>query len=141
MIANPFMARWDVVAATQHALRYGGASLRNVAGLLKQVMRETLWQDYVVPTGEVVQFSSFPAFVTSPWGLDTTLAMIERICAEDSDLLDLLGRTIRAHKNQQTDHDAQQVGPQGQHLPHRDINEKDVTMREGGNAATYALRR
>jgi hypothetical protein len=44
-------------------------------------------------------------------------------------------------RNQAADAVAQQIGPQGKHRPHRDTNENVVTMREGGNAASYALRR
>jgi hypothetical protein len=90
MIANPLMARWDVVAATQHALRYGGQSLRNVPGLLKLVIREDMWHEYLTPRGETMHFTSFHDFITSPWGLDTTLSMLQRICAEDLDVLDLV---------------------------------------------------
>jgi hypothetical protein len=44
-------------------------------------------------------------------------------------------------RNQAAERKAQQIGPQGKHRSHRDTNENVVTMREGGNAASYALRR
>jgi hypothetical protein len=95
MLANPLVARWDVIAATQHAVRYGGASLRNVPGLLKRVIREETWKEYVVPSGEVMQFEAFTAFVESQWGLDTTLAMIQNICKEDLEAIDWIDKATR----------------------------------------------
>lgn len=91
---NPLVARWDVVSQAQQAVRYGGASLRHVPGLLKRVIKEDLWHEYVVPTGEVVHFSTFTEFVTASWGLDTTVAMVQHICHDDLEALDVLDQVL-----------------------------------------------
>jgi len=63
----------------------------------------------------VIQFERFDIFITSQWGLDTTLTMIEHICEEDIEALDLLdwvttqtrgGVKNPTGKNQHTKEDA-----------------------------------
>lgn len=90
MISDPLVNRWGVISTTQRALRYGGASLRDVPGLLKQIIREDMWHEYLAPSGEVMHFASFNEFLVSEWGLSTTFGMVQRICGEDIEALDLL---------------------------------------------------
>lgn len=157
MFSNPLVARWDIIATTQQALRYGGASLRNVPGLLKRVLSEKLWCEYVVPSGEVMRFATFQNFANSTWGLDTTLDMLERICAEDLAALDLLDQAathLPGNKNginQYTVKDPEVDTQDGQPslLPADEticgttdiVSSSTKRAYLHGNARTYALRR
>jgi len=92
-------------------------------------------------------FQSLRAFAVAkvPFGMGYDVGVVEALQAETRDML--LGEKVAqatatvAQRNQAADWVAQEIGPQGKHRPHRDTNEKDITMREGGTSASYALRR
>src|SRR5262249_7175211 len=109
--AQHMQSRWDIVAATKAALARGGASLRNVPGLVKRLIREGSWREYVTPVGRVESFPDFGSFIVHPWGLDTTVELLQKICGEDMETLDLLdkettrqrGRPKKAQHNETID--------------------------------------
>lgn len=157
MLANPLLARWDIVAATQHALRVGGASLRNVPALLKRLIQEDSWREYLSPKGEVLTFVAFRDFLGSPWGLDTTLDMLLRVCGEDLEAVDLLDKVTTAKPgnregiNQYADSQASSIQEprlfceqQPEQCGIHDIVMNSTEKKElpsQGNSRTYALRR
>lgn len=75
------------------SLRYGGSALSDVPALLKRVLAEDAWRDFVTRRGEHVQHERFTGFVTSPplKGLGADDELIDRIVGtDDPDLLCLL---------------------------------------------------
>jgi hypothetical protein len=154
MTFSPLLARWDIVATAQRALRNGGASLRNVPGLVKRVIREEAWREYEIPSGEVVRFETFEAFVMSPWGFDATLAMVKHICDEDLEALDLIDRELARPKKRKRDKTSPvsllpESESQGALFQDHEGNEetlynvKDIpkTLAPTGNSRDRALRR
>lgn len=150
------VSRWEIVAATKTALARGGASLRNIPGLLKRLIREETWREYVTPINTVERFETFTAFVTHPWGLDASLSLLQRICAEDLEALDVLDQVTTAHPGAKEGNQhaarkpvAAREEPQELFLP-EDVEAKTNTdivsnyserEQAHGNARTYALRR
>lgn len=75
------------------SLRYGGSALSDVPDLLKRVLAEGAWREFVTRRGELVHHDRFAAFVAAPplGGLGADMALIERIVGTaDPDLLRLL---------------------------------------------------
>jgi hypothetical protein len=151
MVSNQLTARWDVVATTQKALRYGGSSMRNIPGLVKRIINEDLWKEYLLPTGEITHFATFTAFITSVWGLDTTLATLLNICEEDTVACDLLDQVTTQRRGAKggNQHAAKDPRPHEALFPHDDAietNSDNVTIcssnePERGNSRQYALRK
>ena len=94
---------WQLVRHTEVALRTGNESLGNVPALLRSLLEEQAWREFVLPAGEVVAYKRFSDFVKArpPRGLGTEEALIERLVGtHDPDLLVLL-------------HEAEKVGKPG----------------------------
>jgi len=75
------------------ALRSGGNALGTVPVLLKRVLTEESWREFVTKRDEHVQHDRFADFVTTPplKGLGADMALIDRIVGTgDPDLLRLL---------------------------------------------------
>jgi hypothetical protein len=128
-------SRWDIVAATANALARGGASLQNVPGLIKRLIGEETWREYVTPLG-IETFQDFAAFIVHPRGLATTIDLVERICGGDMDALDLLDKaTMRKDGRPEkiTNDDAGETV--------YNVNSSNERARPMGNSRGYALRR
>jgi hypothetical protein len=67
------------------SLRYGGASLTNVPGLLRMVLQDDLWRDFTTSRGEHVTHETWESFVTTlPLkGLGSAVAIVDRIIGRD----------------------------------------------------------
>jgi hypothetical protein len=67
------------------ALRDGAHGLSSVPGLLKQVLAEESWREFVTQRGERVEHDRFADFCTTPplKGLGTDVDLIRRIVADD----------------------------------------------------------
>lgn len=75
------------------ALRRGGQSLEVVPDLVKSVIRQGAWADRMVTAlHRRKRYDDFMAFLAAepPEGLGTTLALLERICAEDQEAMGLI---------------------------------------------------
>lgn len=120
---------WMYVNHTECALRAGQGRLENVPGLLKIVLREECWREYLRPNGggRMVHFDSFHDFVTHEDGLGTTVDMLKRVCAGDTEVLDLLDQTMQ----------------QPNHRPTTESRDNVTTSdpNERGNSTAGALRR
>ena len=126
-------SRWDIVSATATALARGGASLQNVPGLIKRLIQEETWREYVTPVGRVETFPTFAAFIVHPWGLNTTIDLLERICGEDMAALDAIEQATTRKRG-------------GQSKAERAIdvcntNIQEQRKRRTSNDRAYALRR
>lgn len=87
------------------SVRYGGSGLDNVPGLLKWVLENDAWREFVTPQGVTVTHDRFVDFVTTEpiRGLGTDLDMVERIVGtEDPELLDMLRDAQRVGKGRRT---------------------------------------
>lgn len=82
-----------LVEALGSSLRYGGSALTDVPELLKRILEEGAWREFVTTRGETVQHERFFDFVTTPptRGLGATVELIDRMAGTgDPDLLRML---------------------------------------------------
>jgi hypothetical protein len=89
---NP-RANYVLVESLESSIQRGGASLADVPGLLKRVLNEGAWREFITRRGEHVRHDRWSSFVTTPplGGLGASEALIERIAGtDDPDLLRLL---------------------------------------------------
>lgn len=79
------------------ALRSGGNALGTVPALLKRVLAEESWREFVTKREEHVRYERFADFVTTPplKGLGSDVALVRRIVADDPETLDLLDRALQ----------------------------------------------
>lgn len=115
----------NLVDSLGAALREGGHALGTVPALLKKVLTEESWREFVTQRGEHVLHERFPDFVTTPplAGLGATIEVIRRIIADDPEALDLLDQAV-------------QNGHGGDRS-----KSNNVTVAPAGNSTDKALRR
>jgi hypothetical protein len=106
------------------SLRYGGSALSDVPDLLKQLLTEGAWRNFVTRSGEHVTYDRFADFVVTPplKGLGSDVDLVRRIVANDKETFDLLDQALQ--------------NPVG----HPPIG-NNVPDRPEGNSAAKALRR
>jgi hypothetical protein len=99
------------------ALRNGGSALETAPALLKRVLAEQSWREFVTKRDEHVQHERFADFVTARplRGLGSDLALVRRIVADDKETLDLLDQALQGRQGQRTDlvNNINEVRPQG----------------------------
>lgn len=85
-----------LVEALGSSLRRGGNALEDVPTLVKRVLREEAWRDFVTPRGEPVQHEKFADFITTPptAGLGASVDLVKRIIAPDAEAVDLLDQAL-----------------------------------------------
>ena len=82
----------NLVESLGGALRDGGHALGAVPGLLKQVLAEEGWREFVTQRGEHVEHQRFEDFISMPplKGLGASIELVERVLGtDDPDLLRL----------------------------------------------------
>jgi hypothetical protein len=87
------LAKTRVIEYLRTAIFDGKCGLSDVPELIKRVINEELWRERTLPkTGEIVVFKTFEEFLQTspPQGLGTDYKMIQRLCAENLETLDLL---------------------------------------------------
>lgn len=116
--------RATIIDALGTSLSYGGQALSAVPELLRRVLEEEAWREFVTKLGEHVTHERFPDFVTAPplAGLGATVDLLRRVVANDPITLDLLDQAIQ--------------NPIGANQ-HRN----NVPTQPAGNSAAKALRR
>lgn len=84
------------------SLRYGGSALSDVPGLLKRLLQEDAWREFVTRRGEHVTHERFADFVTmAPLkGLGSDIDLVRRIAADDTVTLDLLDQILKEGSRQ-----------------------------------------
>lgn len=94
-----------LVEALGSALRRGGNALEDVPDLLKRVLEEESWREFVTPRGELVQHARFVDFVTTPptRGIGASVDLVRRIVGNDTGALDLLDRALVGRQGERTD--------------------------------------
>jgi hypothetical protein len=124
--------------------------------LVKRLIREETWHEYVTPINTIERFETFATFVTHPWGLDASLILLQRICAEDLEALDALdlvttvgrggAKNPEGHNQHALAHAEPEIStdlfsvPQDELVNNNNVmNDQVVTTQ--GNARQYALRR
>jgi hypothetical protein len=107
------------------ALRDGGHALGAVPGLLKQILVDGGWREFVTQRGEHVMHERFADFASTPplAGLGTTVEVVRKLLIDDMEALDLLDRELQ--------------NPVGSNLPLDNVQGRAPT----GNAKDRALRR
>jgi hypothetical protein len=102
----------NLVEALGSALRQGGHALGTVPDLLKQVLTEESWREFVTQRGEKVDYERFADFVTEQplKGLGGDVDLVRRIVADDPEALDLLDRAVQ---NPPALHNVQSSAPTG----------------------------
>lgn len=96
---------WVLVRQTESALRNGSERLDSVPKLLKLLLKESAWREFVVPSGELVEHARLESFLVAepPRGLGTTARQVRRILGDDPVALDLLDSALAGHQGQRTD--------------------------------------
>lgn len=105
-----------LVEALGSSLRSGGSALADVPNLLKRVLAEQAWREFVTRRGEHVTHERFADFVvTRPLkGLGSDVALVQRIVADDEETLDLLDQALQNHPgNPRTVNNINGSRPQG----------------------------
>lgn len=90
------------VQVLRRAVKDSAIGLREVPRFLKQVLKRGCWKNRIIEqSGRVVQFDRFEDFITAPPldGMGTTVDILCRICADDTEALDLLNQALqKGHK-------------------------------------------
>lgn len=86
-----------LVEALGSSLRRTGNGLEAVPGLVKEVLREEAWREFVTPRGELVKHERFVDFVTTPptKGLGASVDLIKRLVEPDPEAADLLDQALQ----------------------------------------------
>ncbi len=88
----------NLVEALGSALREGDHSIGTVPGLVKRVLREESWREFVTQRGEHVRHERFADFVVAQplRGIGGSVKLVRRIVADDPEAMDLLDRAMQA---------------------------------------------
>jgi hypothetical protein len=125
--------RATIIDALGTSLSYGGQALNAVPDLLRRVLEEEAWREFVTKLGEHVNHESLVDFVTEPplAGLGATVDLLERVVkgtpAEDA---------LDAALKKEQPHGGNRKGKRGESK----IDNVQVDP-PSGNRATTALRR
>lgn len=94
-----------LVEALGSSLRRTGNGLEAVPGLVKEVLREEAWREFVTPRGELVRHERFIDFVTTPptKGLGASVDLIKRLVEPDPEAADLLDQALAGRQGKRTD--------------------------------------
>lgn len=105
MSGDPLRGNWHVVNSLRSALHKGEHGLSTVPGLLKRVLAEESWREFVTERGEHVEHTRFAEFVTTPpmKGIGATVDLVKRVIAADPEAVDLLDRALAGRQGERTD--------------------------------------
>lgn len=107
---------FHVINSLRSALQKGEHGLSTVPGLLKRVLMEGSWREFVTERDEHVRWERFAEFVNAPpmRGLGASVDLIRRVVADDPESLDLLDQVLQnpAHIHHD-DNNIQVKAPQG----------------------------
>lgn len=97
MSGDPLRGNWHVVNSLRSALHKGEHGLSTVPGLLKRVLAEESWREFVTERGEHVHHERFAEFVTAPpmKGIGATVDLVKRVVSDDPEAVDLLDRALQ----------------------------------------------
>jgi hypothetical protein len=117
----------NVIESLGSALRSGEHGLRTFPDLLKRVIEEGSWREFVTQRGEHVTHNRFEQFVSTPplKGLGADMGLVRNIVRDRADVVNLLDKATQR--------------PVGH--PQADSIGNNVPNRPEGNTAAKALRR
>jgi hypothetical protein len=95
-----------LVESLGSALRSGDHALTTTPALLKRILAQESWRDFITKRGERVTHDRFVDFVTAPplSGLGASIALITRIIGmDDPELLRMLRDAIKSTREHRTD--------------------------------------
>jgi hypothetical protein len=100
-----------VVQSLGSALLSGQSQLSNVPGLLKRLLREGMWREFVTPMRQTVTYDRFEDFVVTPptKGLGASVDLIRRIVKDDAEALDMLDVALQRPHGGDTRSDSAQT--------------------------------
>lgn len=131
MTGDPLRGNWHVVNSLRSALHKGEHGLSTVPGLLKRVLAEESWREFVTERGEHVHHERFAEFVTAKpmKGIGATVDLVKRVVSDDPEAVDLLDRELQ--------------NPVGTHLSRSDSDDITISDTAGGRGTSkeYALRK
>lgn len=126
---DPLQGNAVLVDALGAALRRGGNALGTVPDLLKRILREESWREFVTQRGEYVLHEKFADFVVAPplAGIGASIDLVRRVVGDDTEAIDLLDQALAGqHGGPRTKVNNINLGP-------------SVTPR--GTSKEYALRK
>lgn len=96
-MTDPLRANAVLVDALGSCIQRGTHALGTAPDLLKRVLAEGSWREFVTQRGEHVEHERFADFVTTPPlnGLGATVDLVRALCRADSEALDLLDRALQ----------------------------------------------
>ncbi|CAO5227899.1 hypothetical protein [Frankia sp. AgKG'84/4] len=111
--------------------------------LLRRVLEDGSWREFVTPRGDLVQHEHFADFMTTPptRGLGATLELLKRILADDRGTLDLLDQVLAGRQDERTD-----LGNDDPKVGRPEVNATEKALRrlrkeaEAGNVQAAELR-
>ncbi len=92
-MSNQALTNYRVISSARLAVRDGMGGLHGVPALLKRILKEEMWRDFVVAeTGQVQRYDRFVDFISTPplEGLGTDLKTVTKLCEDDPEALELL---------------------------------------------------
>jgi hypothetical protein len=95
---KPEVHNGQLINSLSVALRYGSSSLSDIPQLVKRILQDEMWRSFVIePTGQHAENRTFAEFVTrKPLdGLGSDVKTIQRMCADDTETLDLIDRASK----------------------------------------------
>lgn len=115
----------SLVDALASCLRSGNHALGTAPSLLKRILREEMWRDFITQRGEHVQHERFTDFAKARplKGINTPIWIIRKLVEDDAEALDLLDQAMQ--------------NPVGTNVPHDNIQGLAPT----GTAKAQALRK
>lgn len=105
-VTDPLRRNANLVDSLSSAARHGGSALADAPALLRRVLEEDAWREFVTQREEHVVHRRFADFVTTPplKGLGVTMELIERIVGTaDPDLLVMLREAQKVGRGHRTD--------------------------------------
>lgn len=94
-MSNQALTNYRVISSARLAVRDGMGGLHGVPALLKRILKEEMWREFVVAeTGQIQRYNRFVDFIATPplEGLGTDLKTVTKLCEDDPEALDLLNR-------------------------------------------------
>lgn len=94
-MSNQALTNYRVISSARLAVRDGMGGLHGVPALLKRILKEEMWREFVIAeTGQVQTYNRFIDFITEPplEGMGTDLKTVTKLCEDDPEALDLLNK-------------------------------------------------
>lgn len=96
MPINTLVRNGNIIHTLSQNVANGIASINTIPKLVKSVIEENMWQNFVVKTtNEEVKYDSFDEFVAAPLGkggLETTVDTILNLCCKDNTIRTLIDK-------------------------------------------------